>query len=72
MGEMMSELDGQDDPDAAWSDLLDGLRWREDMPVMSPTYQEMWWLKPHYDEHGERDGITDCCPGSDPCARHAA
>lgn len=49
---------------------LGGLRWKEDMRVVS-HFGDLIWLKPHY-MAGRRIGITDCCFDDDPCPRHAA
>lgn len=49
-------------------ELLDSLRWTEDM-VITNYEGERVWLKPCYID-GKRVGITDCCLESDPCDYH--
>ncbi len=50
--------------------LLAALRWREDMVVTNHDGDRVW-LRASFIA-GERDGVTDCCPESSPCAWHGA
>jgi hypothetical protein len=45
------------------------LKWEENSKVINP-FGEYVWLKPCYNEKGERTGITDCCHVDDPCEYH--
>lgn len=53
---------------AELENLLESLRWKEDMLVTNP-FGERAWLKPLYRD-GVRVGITDCCEEEYPCERH--
>ena len=48
--------------------VLEGLRWHEDMVVLNYGGERVW-LKPRLLD-GVRIGITDCCPEATPCERH--
>jgi hypothetical protein len=46
------------------AELLESLRWHEDM-VVTNDFGERVWLKKC------PGGITDCCPADDPCEFHS-
>lgn len=50
-------------------EILESLRWKEDMIVIN-DFGERVWLKPCYNKHNKRIGITDCCFANDPCNWH--
>jgi hypothetical protein len=63
---MDDSTNGKQDP----SELLASLRWREDMVIMNYDGERVW-LKVCFGADGKRNGITDCCLESEPCAHHA-
>lgn len=48
----------------------DGRAEREADQLVTNDFGERVWLKPLFNEVGERIGITDCCFADSPCERH--